>query len=1172
MEYGFGRKVAKILFALFTVLAFSVLAVAQRETGSIQGTVTDPSGAVVAGAKITVKGVGTGTTREATTGPSGLYNVTSLQPGPYDVTVESPGFAAQTHRIAVTVGGTASLDVKMAVGKEVTVVEVTATPVAVETQSQELTTTVSGRQITELPSLTRNPYDFVVTAPNVGTGTQDLNTNDVRGAGVTINGGRSASTDILLDGGENVDLFVSGVGQQVPLDSVGEFSVITNNFDSSYGRASGGIVNVATKGGTNDFHGTLYEFNRVSALTANTYSNSASGTPKPGYTRNQFGGSIGGPIIKNKLFFFGNLELIRVRSSAAIQSLVADPAFIAASAANTQAFFAAWGPALRPGTTLVGTLTACQALGQPGACGSGVVGYDAAGNVLPVFDHVSYVAPNDSGGGTPQNTIMTVGRIDWNITDKTMLYGRYALYKENDFNGSINSSPYPGFDTGQNVMNQNMMLNLTHIFTPNLVSQSKFVFNRLNLVQPLGAQPVGPTLYMTDGHGVSLNNIFVDFPGYSARTPGNAIPFGGPQNLYQFYEDLNWTKGKHSFKFGGSYVNTKDNRVFGAYEEATIGLVRSVEDDQTALQNLFDGNSQRFQVALFPQGNFPCPRDAASGAIIPNPSCALNGPLGPPNFARSNLYNDLSFYAMDSWRIHPRLTLNLGVRWEYYGVQHNRNSNLDSNFYFGSAACPAIAPGCPGYALPDMIANGSAQLANSSPVGGLWNPQYHNFAPRIGFAWDVFGNGKTSLRGGYGIAYERNFGNVTFNVIQNPPNYAVVQIRDTPIVSTNLGLLSGPGPQLYRPTSLRHVDQNIPTAYNQFWSLTLEHELMKDTLISVGYTGSKGTHLYDIKAFGNPWTGCMYIGGPYTTGPDCTGLVGNVAMNLQYAAINERGADGFSSYHALVVSLRSSNFRGWGLTFNANYTFSHNIDNLSTTFSESNNNFNLGYMDPFNPAQDKGSADSDARHQFVFSAIWDVPLGKSSTGFAKQVLGGWSLAPIYQVRTGVPFTVWDCTNGVALCARTVFNSTPSNHAMSDQINLGGNNFTLITLPASTAYADPVFGLADFGTCNAVFGVSPTTVFPCPYPASMSGRNMFVGPGNWNLNLGIYKNFKITERWTLQFRNEWYNVFNHHNFFVNGSAAVDGGGPAGTTISGVKGGFGTSADERRFIQFALKLIF
>ncbi len=1164
------RKIIHIPLLLVTAMTFAVSIFAQHETGSIQGTVADPSGALIASAKVSVKSVATGATRATMSGPQGLYSVTNLQPGDYDVTVESTGFAAQTHRVSVTVGKPYTLDVKLAVGKEVTVVEVTATPVAVETSTHEVSTVVAAKQISELPSLTRNPYDFVAISANVSSG--DFNTG-MRGVGVNINGARSASTDILLDGGENVNTFTSVTGQQIPLDSVQEFSVITNNFDASYGRASGGIVNVATKSGGNEVHGTLYEFNRVSALTANTFANSVNGVAKPGYTRNQFGGSVGGPVIKNKLFYFASTELIRVRSSSTILALIPDPAFIAAAAPNTKAYMSTWGGTLVPGATVGAGLTYCQlfhattACAPPPATAPALLAYDPTGNnpARPIFDPVNYSAPNDSGGGVPQNTYEAVGRMDWNFTDKFTLYGRYAMYKETDFAGAVNNSPYAGFTTGQNILNQNFLLNVTRIFASNLVSQSKLVYNRLNNVLPLGAQPVGPTLYMNDTVAVNFGGRLVAFPGYNEFTPGAAIPFGGPQNLSQFYEDLSWTKDKHALKFGGNYIYTRDNRVFGAFEEAVQVLKNGGVNNNTALNRFLTGNVGLYQVAIFPQGEFPCFRNPSTGAVIVTPSCTMTGPLVQPNFSRSNRYHDFALYGMDSWRIYPRLTLNLGLRWEYYGVQHNKHDSLDSNFYFGSTGCPSISPGCPGYAAVDRVANGFASVAGSSPVGSLWKPQYHNFAPRVGFAWDVFGNGKTSLRGGYGISYERNFGNVTFNVIQNPPNYAVVQTAAS-ISASNLGPFSGLGSFALPPLSMRHVQQDIPTAYNQFWSLTAERELAKNTLLSVGYSGSKGTHLYDIASYNRQFFGCMYIGPPYS----CDG---STRDNLQYGGINTRGANGFSSYHALLVGVRTSNFRGWGLTLNANYTYSHNIDNLSTTFSESSTNFNLGYLDPFNPALDKGSAETDVRHRFVFSGIWDVPVGKNAHGVIKQLIQGWELAPIFTARTGLPFSIWDCANGFAICNRTVFNSAPPNSVTGNPgAMVGPNVYNLMTLPAATAYADPVLGLSDFGACNAVPGVSATTIFPCPYPANMSHRNAFVGPNNWSFNLGLYKNFKLTERTTLQFRNEWYNVFNHHNFYVNGGSAEDDGLPGGATITGYKGGPGGPTDERRFVQFAIKVIF
>src|SRR5581483_5486803 len=362
------------LLCFFGVLALmSVYTFGQRETGTITGTVTDPSGAVVAGANVTAKSVATGAVRTVTSNNSGDYTISGLMPGQYDVTIEAPNFGKFTERASVTVGSTVEVSPKLKVAATGTSVEVSAAAEAVEvnTINQQLSEAVTAKEVAELPTLTRNPYDLAQTAGNVSNTDPSL-----RGAGVSINGQRAASTDILLDGSENVDLFTAAVGQNVPLDSVQEFSIVTSDFTAEYGRAGGGIINVATKSGTNSFHGTAYEFNRVSALAANTYENTsarafaqAQGTCDPNlpetdpnscraigkkgvFTRNQFGYSIGGPVIKNKLFFFQSTEWTRIRSSETLTRLVPSQALIAASDPATQGFFAGVPSALRPGATL----------------------------------------------------------------------------------------------------------------------------------------------------------------------------------------------------------------------------------------------------------------------------------------------------------------------------------------------------------------------------------------------------------------------------------------------------------------------------------------------------------------------------------------------------------------------------------------------------------------------------------------------------------------------------------------------------------------------------------------------------------------------------------------------------------------------------------------------------
>ena len=364
----------------------------------------------------------------------------------------------------------------------------------------------------------------------------------MRGVGVNINGQREASTDILLDGGQNVDLFTAALGQQVPLDSVQEFRLVNSDFTAEYGRATGGIVNVATKSGTNNLHGSVYEFNRISTFTANTYNNDANNVPKGRFTRNQFGMALGGPIKKNKLFFFGSGEGTLVRGNANQINVVPTPELIAASAPATQQFFSQFG-------TFAAGVT-------PGPVVTTLGG-------IPALQQVSYSVPADSGGGLPQSTYNLVGRVDYTVNDKTTLFGRYTLYSENDFAGTNSQSPYAGFNTGQTIFNQNVMMSVTHVFTPNVVMSLKGIYNRLNNQQPLGTQGVVPSLYFFPVVEAFEAGNPIALPGYLPFSPGNAIPFGGPQNVSEVNGDITWVKGAHSLKFGGIlYLHTRQSCVW----------------------------------------------------------------------------------------------------------------------------------------------------------------------------------------------------------------------------------------------------------------------------------------------------------------------------------------------------------------------------------------------------------------------------------------------------------------------------------------------------------------------------------------------------------------------------------------------------------------------------------
>lgn len=1185
------------IFILGTVQAGR--AFGQAETGSINGTVTDQSGAAVPNAKVTVRNTGTSAERLSESNTNGFYSVSNLQPGIYLVTVEAANLTKTDARAEVTVGARVTLNLQLKIGSSTTIVEVTAQGGAqVNLETATLGTVIDSQQLSELPTVNRNPYTF---AQYVGTASDGDPSG--RGVGVAFNGLRSAGTNVLLDGAANNNEFTASVGQTIPLDSVQEFSVLTNNFTAEYGRASSAVVNLVTKGGSNSFHGSAYEYNRVSALATEDFFDKANGSPKPTYTRNQFGGSLGGPIKKDKLFFFGNGEWNRVRSASQQTNYLIDPTFVALSAPATQSFYSQLGT-LRSGARVVSTIpfvpvTTPLAKSMCTGTDQGTSAFNMSNGFLtctavpagtPFLDKVNYSVPSDAGAGSPVNQALAVGRVDWNISDKTQLYGRYALNKENFFNGTVSNSAYAGYDTGENIMQNNFLLSVTHSFSPRWTMQNKLVFNRLNDLQPLGTAPITPGLYFNPSVETTFGGIGVMLPGYLSLTPGNGIPFGGPQNFVQFYQDWSHSMGRHSLRFGGSYDYQRDNRTFGAYETPVGAFSRSGGIADASLNRFLGGYWGQFQGAIFPQGHFPCAFSSVAGVgcedtsttpPTPHPEGDVTTPVSQPVFARSNRYHEFGLYVTDSWKVTNKLTFSLGLRYDFFGVQHNKDPKLDSNYYFNGGGSNVF----------EQIANGEVQLAPDSKNGRLWDPSYKNFAPKVGFAWDVLGNGKTVVRGGYSISYERNFGNVTFNVIQNPPNYSVISLQDgvdvanggLAVTTDPAGPLSGSGIVKAIPkVSLRAVNPNIKQAYAELFSLTVEHQLSHNVLVGVDYSGSHGEHLYDIANTNRAGSAAVYLGEDPT-------VVGNGRLrSTQYSNINYRSSDGISRYNALVARVLANNFGKTGLTLNANYTFAHTLDELSDTFSSSTNQFNLGYLDAFNPRVDYGNSYLDIRHRFSLAAIWEVPFAKNTHGVLKQVADGWTIAPLLIVESGQPFSIYDCTNAVTVCMYAVnANGGIKRGAPSSLAPTSGavDNFIYTPLYTNldatgspTATSVPLF---DSSYCNAILlqvpvpaGNPPNCVSDFgPYPAAMNARNAFRGPGYWNADLGIYKSFFLSERFKLQFRAELYNAFNHANLYVQGG---DTDVSSFNFVDAAKGfnpqQVNPTAGSNRTVQLALRLSF
>ncbi len=1144
---------------LFTLFAASANVFAQ-DAGQISGTVTDPTGAVLPSTVVNLHNLETNATRTITSTAQGTYTFNGLPPATYEVSVPSfAGFGEFRSRVEVTVGGKQTVDISLSATANSSVQVTAESGIQVNSQSQELSQVVSEAQISQLPSLTRNPYDFVALSGNISSGDQTSAGNSengtTRGVGFNINGQRSSGTEILLDGVENISVFGDAVGIRVPLDAVHEFRVITTNYEPQYGRASGGIVSVSTKSGSNALHGNLWEFNRLAAYTANTVTNAQTSTPRGGYTRNQFGFDVGGPAIKDKLFFFGSSEWTRVRSGANQVASVLTPQFLALAAPNIQNFFSAYAGSQNftfQSVTTAGQLNASAAAGTT---------YFTVPASTPVFGRVAFNVPADAGGGLPQNTYNVVGRADYNLSQKTQAFFRYVDYHEIDTNGANFYSPYAQYDVGNSIANSAYLLNVTHEFNPAITSITKASFSRLITANSYNtALQNVPTLVVSVNATNPVDNTPINLPGFYNQNPGNGgLPYGGPQNTIQVNQDAAILKGRHGMQFGAQILYIQSNNAYGAYAQANEQLGNS---RPLGLQNLQTGGLFEFQAAVNPNGALPCVRNPYTGALTQTPACSITLPATSPQFARSNRFHDWAVYGQDAWKATNKVTLNYGVRYEYYGVQHNNNPNLESNFFYG-----------PGASLPQRIRDGQiATGVSSNPIGGgLWKPQYGTVSPRVGFAYDFSGNGKSSIRGGYGISYERNFGNVTFNVIQNPPNYAVVIINNTVVTNSNAGPLAGAsGSVPLPPTSLRQVDQNIRTAQTQFWDAAIERQLGPGTVLSLQYSGARGVHLYDIKNYNGLGSGNVLLGDSVTDpnpAPNTTAKRALTRLNPQYSNANNRGSNGDSNYNAVNVQFQSSNLRRTGISLVANYTFSHELDDLSTTFSETNNAFSLGYTNPFNPRLDYGSGDLDIRHRFVFAPIYRTP-SISKSKLLNEALGGWQITGIYTVRTGAPFTYFDSTNnatGYNYVRYVPLAGTVPQHTFkkipAGQNGGGSNQYVLGQLPAANSFANPALaipghlqGISDWG----------------PYPSTMTARNSFRGPGAWNVDAAVSKIFPIRERINLELRAEGFDVFNHHNLYILGSNN-DYNGSYGA-ITAQKGGINGTTDERRFGQFAAKINF
>lgn len=1112
---------------LITLLVCSAFAFAQGDTGQIRGRITDQNGAAVPGATVNIKAVNSGATRSVTTDLEGFYNATYLQPGLYDVTVQAAGFAEGTQRAQVAIGTITRLNKELSVTPVTGQTEVTepVNGLTVNVQNQQLSNLITGRQIRELPNVSRNPFEFVtlsanVTPVNMRNGINTLGTSNTtsRGISFSINGQQPFANNLQLDGGEMAFAFQFDRSQQLPLEAVQEIQVITNNYLPSYGRALGGIINSATRQGGNELHGSLFEFHRNASLSSNSFENNAFGIPRGHLVANQFGYSISGPIKHDRLFFFNSTEGDIVRSREQRLALVPASGLLVSSAPATQNFFNAFPLG---NTSVVNTYTVGQVrslIGLNNATGNAFASLPAT---LPAFNLVQFGNWTDMGAGLPQDSFLTTGRLDWQATDRSRLYLRYAFEQRDLYNGVNSLSPFYGLDTGVNERNHGAVINFSSEFSPNWGYNSIVSFSRLNAIRQLGAQPAAPRLLLTSAGGASIGNLPVALPGFQPFSDGLTLTFTGPENLLNINQDFRASYLTHRFSMGGSYFYTQDNRSFGQFTNAAISLGPNLAQ---GLNNLVLGQASTFQTAI------------ATGALVPGQAISL--PVSQPSFSGSTYStHDFALYFNDDWRAHPRINFNIGLRYDYFGRVRSRANQLRSGFFQGT-----------GTNIFEQIQNGTASIAQNANDDVLFKPDEYNIAPRLGFAIALTADGRTSLRGGYGITYERPASDPSFNLANSLTSIGVVSlvanangVGTIPITTSNFGPLNGTTGTATLPTTLTAGFQrnDFETAHVHFWNLSLEREVVRNTIASIQYVGAAGRDLYALSNINRLGSGAAFN----------SAFPATARLNPQFGSIYFFNNDGRSNYHAMIAELSNSTWRSIGLQFSARYRYSRAMDNLNGIVNSGFANF----LDPFNPGLDYAPSDFDLRHRFIGSFNWEVPFDRlGGSGWARQALGGWELAGIIQARSGSPFTVVNCANAASaesLCPRVIVNGDVDNEIGSDSAidSLIPNRFNVINANnfALGSFTNPPTGSSDFG----------------PFPSGMIGRNFFRGPGFWDLDAGIYKRFQITEGTGIQFRAEFFNLFNHANLFVPGTVDIS----STNYVPAFKSG-------RRHVQFGLRLTF
>ena len=1171
---------------------------AQKDTGSIVGTVKDGTGAVVVDAAVEVTDIERGQTFKTTTSDSGEYVASPLHVGRYKVTVAKTGFKkAVSETVELNVQGRVAVNVTLQVGQINEEMVVTGAAPLLETETSELGQVVDQKRVSNLPLNGRNFAQLALLS--TGTSPSEPGARDEGGYGFSASGARSLQNNFLLDGVDNNSNLPDLLNEtnfviQPPVEALQEFKVQTNAYSAEFGRGNGAIVNAVIKSGANQIHGSAWEFLRNNKVDGRNYFDDPT-KPVPQYQQNQFGATFGGPIDipglyngRNRTFFFVDYEGYRVRQAQTQTAFVPPTAWRTGDFSSLIDYTTVTGTDCNGAPTYAGEIFDAR-LAQA-SCGVPFQ-YDGTGkpiNMIPA-------APVVAGGGSLDPLALrlaalypTAGpidpntgnnflanpvrretrnnfdaRVDEKFSDKDNAFVRFSIENQPSFiPGTFGGLADGGgfFSGDENFSYRSVATSWTHIFKADLINEFRLGYNRVNAQR----------LELNANTNVSADPS-VNFPGVPFAPGIGGLPqltfsdvatLGSPtflpsrelQNSYTLSENLTWVRGRHTWKYG-TEIRREEFTIFQpAAARGTLAFNPTLTDNPAAIGTGGTGFAS-FMAGL------------TSGGSINN--------LHNVDYFR----NTYAFYAQDDWKITPTLVFNLGLRYELFGTVSER-FNDTGNFDLSDPTNPTIiVPAGKNALLTPFI----SQYVKISATGsrGLINSDLNNFAPRFGLAWQF--TPKTVLRAGYGIFYGGQENGPYSNPSPgfNPPffvNQSLIAPCGAPSADATQDcrvtgiptLASGfPANALVDPNTpiFFSVDKNLRTPYMQQWHLGFERELPGNSVFALTYGGSKGTKLYTFFNGNQAAPSANSADATAPRRPVFASIIGagpcTLATPQNCSPVFDTGIDWFrstgsSSYNSLQARFEKRFAKG--LQFEASYTWAHSIDIASNAnLGPTQNNSDFRYFK--DPGAERGNSDFDVRQRLVLNSIYELPFGHGkkflgeTSGFANQVVGGWQVANIVSVSTGNWFTVLDADGNFA-------NADGGAGGVSQRPDLVGNPNQAGPVAGNPGCAAPT----KIRTPSAWFN---TCAFADPAQGSFGdvGRNTIVAPGYTTWDFSVFKNFRTSERTNLEFRSEFFNILNHTNFLFADSGPQNGNNA--TILGTSQFGSLTAARPPRQIQFALK---